>query len=353
MAADSGMWGKRTQGDGMSKKRMLRGVVIAAGAGVAALASASAGIGYYVARRLTEPVPSSYLDDFTMTPFETGVEWEDVRIATANEARPLVGWWFPRPETDRVIVGCAGYRGSKSDLIGIGSALWRAGFNVLLFDYHGHGAGRGAPITLAHRELHDFFAALDYAIQRVPHARIGVIGFSMGGAIAILGAAQRPEVSVIVADSPFATHADVVSHNVQRVIRIPGQPFAAISDYFLERSAGYRGRDVSPLRVVDQLAGRPLLLIHGTDDDMIPVSHAHRLFEAAREPKELWLAPGVNHCGAYFIDRVAYCGRVVDFFEQGLTSAAPIALPIRSAVPSAEPIEPIELVEPIEPEQSA
>jgi fermentation-respiration switch protein FrsA (DUF1100 family) len=177
-------------------------------------------------------------------------------------------------------------------------------------------------VTLAYRELHDFFAALDYAQRRVEHARIGVFGFSMGAAIAILGAAQRPEVRAVMADSPFATHADVVSHNVQRAIRIPGQPFAAISDYFLARSAGYRGRDVAPLRVVDQLAPRPLLLIHGTDDDMIPVSHAYRLYDAARDPKELWIAPGANHCGAYFLDRPAYCQRVAAFFERALAAQA-------------------------------
>ncbi len=312
-------------------RRIWRSVAVAAGLSAAALASASAGMGYYVARKLTAPNPIGPMDDFTMTPFETGVDWEDIRIPTANPERPLVGWWFPRPETKRVIIGCAGYRGSKSDLIGIGSALWRAGFNVLLFDYHGHGAYRGSPVTLAFRELHDFFAALDYTLDRVPGARIGLIGFSMGGAIAILGAAQRPEVRVVVADSPFATHHDVVSHNIQQVIRIPGQPFAAISDYFLLRSAGYRGRDVAPLRVVNKLAGRPLLLIHGDDDGMIPISHAHRLFAAAHEPKELWIAPGANHCGAYFLDRPAYCQRVINFFAQGLERQEPAGTSLRQA----------------------
>ncbi len=305
----------------MAKRVLLRRAALAAGVGAAALASVSAGMGYYVARKLTEPIPPSYMDDFTMTPFETGIAWEAIRIPTANAERPLLGWWFPRPETDRVIIGCTGYRGSKSDLIGIGSALWRAGFNVLLFDYHGHGAGRGARVTLAYRELHDFYAALDYTQRRMPQARIGVIGFSMGAAIAILGAAQRPAVRAVVADSPFATHADVVSYNVQRVIHLPGQPFAAISDYFLERSAGYRGRDVAPLRVVGQLAPRPLLLIHGNDDTMIPVNHAHRLYAAARAPKELWIAPGANHCGAYFLDRPTYCQRVTAFFAQALAGA--------------------------------
>ncbi len=310
--------------------RLVRGVAIAAGVSAATLASASAGIGYYVAHRLTKPNPSSYLDDFHMTPFETGVDWEDVRIHTAGEGRPLVGWWFPQANTNRVIIGCAGYRGSKSDLIGIGSALWRAGFNVLLFDYHGHGTGRGAPVTLGYREVHDFHAALDYALARVPNAQVGVIGFSMGGAVAILGAAQRPEVQVVVADSPFATHADVVAYNVQRVIHMPGQPFAAISDYFLERNAGYRSRDVSPLAMISQIAPRPLLLMHGTADEMIPVSHAHRLYEAASEPKELWITEGANHCGAYFLDRPGYCNRVVNFFEHGFDERRePLQLPVQ------------------------
>jgi len=304
------------------RKRLARGVAIAAGVGAATLASVSAGMGYYVARRLTEPTPISFMDDFTMTPYETGVEYEDVHIPTANPERPLVGWWFPRPASNEVIITCAGYRGSKSDLLGLGSALWRAGFNVLLFDYHGHGANHGVPITLAYRELHDFYAALDYTLARVSHAHIGVQGFSMGAAIAILGAATRPEVRVVVADSPFASHSDVVSHAVQRVIHLPGQPFATISDYFLMHSAGYRGRDVAPIRVVDRLAPRPLLLIHGTDDDMIPVNHAYRLFEAAREPKELWIASGANHCGAYFLDRPAYCQRVIRFFHAGLADDA-------------------------------
>lgn len=305
------------------RKRLARGVAIAAGVGAATLASVSAGMGYYVARKLTAPTPISFMDDFTMTPYETGVDYEDVRIPTANPERPLVGWWFPRPTTNEVIIACAGYRGSKSDLLGIGSAFWRAGFNTLLFDYHGHGANHGVPVTLAYRELHDFYAALEYTLARVPGARIGVQGFSMGAAIAILGAATRPEVRAVVADSPFASHTDVVSYAVQRVIHLPGQPFAAISDYFLLHSAGYRGRDVAPLRVIHALAGRPLLLIHGSDDDMIPVSHAYRLFDAAHEPKALWIGQGANHCGTYFLDRRAYCQRVINFFHAALASEQP------------------------------
>src|SRR5690349_2385086 len=82
-------------------------------------------------------------------------------------------------------------RASKAQLVGIGSMIWRAGFNVLLFDYRGHGSDLGAPVTLGFREMNDFFAALDYTLGRMPDARIGVFGGSMGAAIAIMGSAQR------------------------------------------------------------------------------------------------------------------------------------------------------------------
>jgi fermentation-respiration switch protein FrsA (DUF1100 family) len=298
-------------------KRVLSGIALAAGAG-AAVAVAGAGVGYYVARVLTAPKRPGPLDDYVMTPFETGVRSEDIRIPTGQAERTLDGWWFPRPETDRVIIGLTGYRGAKSELIGIGSALWRAGFNVLLFDYHGHGAGRGAPVTLAYRELHDVYAALNYVLRRVPSARVGMIGFSMGAALAILAAATRPEIQAVVADSPFATHADVVSHSITRATHLPGRPFLAATDYFLARRAGYRSRDVAPLRVVGQIAPRPLLLIHGTEDRTIPVGHTQRLYAAAGGPKQLWLAEGADHCGAYFLDRLAYCQRVTTFFARAL-----------------------------------
>lgn len=320
------------------RQRFLRRAALIGGAGAAALIAASAGLGYYVAWTLTAPKRPSHLDSYVVTPFETGVPAEDIRIPTETPQRTLEGWWFPRPETDRVIITCTGYRGSKSDMIGIGSALWRAGFNVLLFDYHGHGAGHGAPVTLAYRELRDFDAALNYALARVPNARLGAIGFSMGAAVAVQGAARRPEVRAVVADSPFATHADVVAHNVERVTRLGGAPIARIADVFLERLAGYVSSDVEPLRAAPQIAPRPLLLIHGSDDEMIPVSHAYRMFAAAKEPKELWISQGANHCGTYFLDRPRYCQRVTAFFEQALgATSAPVQLHERAEHPLTSP----------------
>lgn len=300
---------------------------IAGGAALGTLGAA-----YYVARQVTRPERPSLQDGYVMSPFETGVDYEDISFAPQRGEHMVEGWWFSRPESRRVIVACTGYRGSKSLLIGIGTALWRAGYNVLLFDYHGHGTGRGAPVTLGYREMHDFFGALNYAHKRVEHAQIGVIGYSMGASIAIMGSAKRQEVRAVVADSPFASHLDVVAHNVSRVLHVSGRPISLLADYFLSSIAGYRGRDVEPVREVAAIAPRPILVIHGTADTMIPFEHAKMVYEAARQPKELWIGEGAEHCGTYFLDRPAYCARVAEFFEGAFASdTQPAKTPVIAA----------------------
>src|SRR5207253_3221554 len=85
---------------------------------------------------------------------------------------------------------------------------------------------------------------------------------------------------------------------------------------------GYRVRDVEPLREVGLIAPRPLLLIHGEADSVTDPRDSRVLFDAAGEPKELWVTPGVEHCGTYFIDRAYYCARIATFFRQALEAPA-------------------------------
>jgi fermentation-respiration switch protein FrsA (DUF1100 family) len=293
-------------------------------AAVSAVATSGAllgtvGLAYYVAHVLTAPRRrKSPMDDYVMTPYETGADFEEVTFAPLSGEHVLHGWWLSRPQSDQVVIGCHGYRGSKSELIGIATILWRAGFNVLIFDFYGHGAAAGSNVTLGYREVQDLSAAIDYVLERIPSARIGVIGYSMGASVAIMGSARRPEVRCVLADSPFARHRDVVAHNVQRVTHLSGKAIALLADQFLFYMAGYHSSDVEPVRDVASLAPRPLFVIHGTADSTIPVEQAIEVYRAAEQPKELWLAEGAGHCGAYFQDRSFYSARAVGFFLQYL-----------------------------------
>jgi fermentation-respiration switch protein FrsA (DUF1100 family) len=217
-----------------------------------------------------------------------------------------------------VVIGSHGHSGSKDDLLGIGTSAWRAGFNVLLFDYRGRGDSDPWPHTLISREVDDLLAAVAYARARVDGSRIGVVGFSMGAAVAIMAAAREPAIAALVADSSFTAVADVVAYGVRRTLGIPPAPLVRAADEVLARRHGYRFTLARPIDVVSAIAPRPILIVHGADDSTVPVDQAHQLFAAAGQPKQLWVAEGAEHCGGYFTDREGYCSRVNAFFAEHL-----------------------------------
>ena len=288
-------------------------------AGATALGAAGLVLGAaaYATTRLNVRTPETFMSAYTFSPFETQVAgYEEIELRTADGLR-LSGWWLPNPPSRRVVVGLAGHRSPKSDLLGIGSGLWRAGNNVLLFDWRSRGASEVAQHSLAYYELRDAEAAVAYAVERVPRAGLGLMGYSMGASVAILLAAREPRVAAVVADSPFTGIADVIAHGAAR-LRLPARLVVPAADMLNGWRYGYRFDAVRPIEAVAAISPRPLLLVHGDADSLIPVSHAHALFEAAREPKQLWIVPGAEHCGGYFADRLGYVGRVAAFFEDHL-----------------------------------
>jgi fermentation-respiration switch protein FrsA (DUF1100 family) len=290
-------------------------------AGATALGAAGVLVGAaaYATARINLRAPETFFSEYTFSPFETQVDgYEEVTLTTADGLR-LSAWWLPRPDSRRVIIGLAGHRSPKSDLLGIGSGLWRAGNNVLLFDWRSRGQSDVAQHSLAYYELRDAEAAVAYIFKRMPEARLGLMGYSMGASVAILLAAREPRVSAIAADSPFTGIAEVVAHGAAQ-LRLPPRLVVPMADRLTGWRYGYRFGAVRPIEAVAAISPRPLLLIHGDADSLIPVSHAHELFAAAREPKQRWIVERAGHCGSYFADRPGYIARVAAFFEQYLES---------------------------------
>lgn len=252
--------------------------------------------------------------NYTFTPFEVRAPSEDVTF-TAADGVSLAGWWLDQPASSTVVVCAHGHRGNKADMLGIGSGLWRAGHSVLLFDFRGNGDSGDGPQSLAHHEQRDLSAALDLVRERRPDARIAVVSFSMGASTAILTAAQDSRIEALVADSPFATLSDVVATGYRRH-RLPSEPLIPIADLANRLRYGYAFSEVRPLDRIGAISPRPLLLLHGTNDRVIPYDHALQLAAAAAPgPVELITFDGADHCGGYFADRAAYIALVADFLD--------------------------------------
>jgi fermentation-respiration switch protein FrsA (DUF1100 family) len=281
-------------------------------------------VGLYIVETLTRPKRSTNMFDlYTFSPFEFNLPGEEVAFPPLYGEHLVSGWYVPHAQATSTIIICPGYRGKRSDVLGMCSHLWNAGHNVLVFEYYGHGSIVGTPVTLGYREINDFLGAVAYAKERAPQTRLGALGYSMGGSVAIMAAARSSEIEALVADSAFATHKSAVEYAVRRTLHMPFAIFDWATDLLLWLRAGYHFHQVEPLRDINRIAPRPVFLIHGMKDSIVDPKDAPRLYAAASDPKELWLLPDVDHCGAYFADRVAYTRKVVDFFDLYLRKLQP------------------------------
>lgn len=288
---------------------MRRLITAAAGSLAAGVGLGAVGVAGYTAWSLNGP--RRPWPDYAFTPFEVRADSEDVGFVSGDGVR-LSGWWLDNPSSDTVVVCAHGHRGTKSDMLGIGSGLWRAGHTVLLFDFRGNGDSGDGPQSLSHHEQADLRAAIDLVATRRPDAHIAVVAFSMGASTAILEGATDPRVERFVLDSPFATMSDVVAANLRRY-GLPGRPIVPLADLVNRLRYGYGFTAVRPLDAIADLAPRPVLLLHGTADRVIPYHHALQLADAAGPACTLVTFDGVDHCGGYFEDRPGYISRVAAF----------------------------------------
>ncbi len=303
----------------------LKQVFVGSLGGSLGVASVLVGVAAYIVNTLTRPKQiDNFADLYTFTPFELNLPAEEVSFPPSRGDHQVSGWYFPHSEATATVLVCPGYRGRRSDVLGMSGQLWKAGYNVLAFEYYGHGTVVGKSVTLGYREMNDFLGAVAYAKQRAPQTRLGAVGYSMGASIAIMATARTPEIEALVADSGFATHRSAIAYTVLRTIHLPFAPFDWLTDLLLWLRAGYHFNQVEPLRDIGRIAPRPVLIIHGLKDSLVDPKDAKLLYAAANEPKELWLEPNADHCGIYFEDRAAYVKRVIGFLDRYLQKNSPL-----------------------------
>ncbi len=258
------------------------------------------------------------------TPADCGLPFTEAAFP-ARDGTPLHGYWIPPPDTTAsagpapAIIICSGYNGSLDADVPHAPALHRAGFGVLLFDFRGHGRSGGDCVSLGYHERGDVLGAVDWLVAQ-DVTRVGLLGFSMGGATAISAAPDHPAVAAVVADGAYAEVKTVIAGGLRE--RYKTGALTSLLTWGILQAAGWRvGADLpraEPLRHVARLAPRALLLIHGANDTYVPLDSVRRLYRAAHAPKALWVVPEAGHRAAYPARPQEYERRVVAFFWQHL-----------------------------------
>jgi fermentation-respiration switch protein FrsA (DUF1100 family) len=201
--------------------------------------------------------------------------------------------------------------------------LHRRGYGVLLSTLRAHDDSEGDLITFGRLEMGDLAAwyAFVRAQPGVDASRIGLLGNSMGGTLAIQFAARTPGVAAVVAHSPFSSLPDTLETSVRFFTGLPPYPFAPIIAFWAERMAGIRLEDVDAKPWIRQLSPRPIFLLQGGADVVVSPDAGQRLFEAAAEPKELWFDPKVGHAAFDGVRALEYERRVGGFFDRYLRAS--------------------------------
>jgi dipeptidyl aminopeptidase/acylaminoacyl peptidase len=255
----------------------------------------------------------------TRTPADWGVKrWEEVRFA-ASDGLQLEGWFIPPdPRGDRAtLIFVHGLNANRGELLDEAVMLAAHGYGALLLDLRNHGRSQGTITTLGYSEVEDVRGAMDYLLTRpeVNPERIGLVGNSMGGATVIRAAARISQARVVVAQSAFASLTDDVAQGVRTLAGLPSFPFAPLIVWLGECETGVNLRQVRPIDDVGQIAPRAILFIHGEQDATIHVSNSLRLYQAAGEPKALYLIPGAGHGELLEADPIEFERRVVGFLD--------------------------------------
>ena len=147
-----------------------------------------------------------------LIPSDLGLKYEEVTFKSADGIK-LSGWLIPNNKTKTTIIIMHGYPADKANLLGAAEFLAKD-FNVFLFDFRSFGKSEGKYTTVGLLEKNDLIGAIEYLEKEKNINKIGLYGFSLGGAVALM--ASHKNVKAIVTDSAYAK----LSHMVEYMYRI-------------------------------------------------------------------------------------------------------------------------------------
>jgi uncharacterized protein len=250
------------------------------------------------------------------TPDALQLKYQDVWLpvpTTTGDPEYVHGWWIPGPNTPLSKEGLGGvvlYLHGNGLNIGANvehaNRFHHLGLSVLLVDYRGYGQSKGN-FPSESQVYEDANIAWDYLVKErgIQPQEIYIYGHSLGGAIAIDLAVRHPEAAASIVEGSFTSTRQMVDFQKGLFWMFP-------IDLLLRQR-------FDSISKVDRLQ-MPVLFIHGTADTVVPVEMSHQLFDAAPEPKQLYIVPDGGHNNLAQFAGTQYLQKVRQFLEDASTA---------------------------------
>ncbi len=232
----------------------------------------------------------------------------------------LQGWFLPSGASDKTVIFAHGYGKNRlqEDVPGLELArvLGRSGYNILMFDFRGCGESGGELTSIGQYEKDDLIGAVDFMKKTGrPGEHVGVLGFSMGAATAILAAAEDSRIEAVVADAPFADLENYLKENLPVWSDLPAFPFTPLILNLMPPVLRLDPQKVSPVSVIRKIKA-PILFIHGASDPDIPAADSEELYRTSSAGNSLWIVPGAKHVGSFRRQPEEYTRRILELLKQ-------------------------------------
>ena len=235
----------------------------------------------------------------------------------------IAGWLIHGQAGQGAVLLLHGVRSDRRQMVGRARFLKEAGYSVLLIDLPSHGESCGERISFGVDEADGVRSALDYLARQLPGEKIGAIGVSLGAASLVLSRPQ-PAPAAMVLESMFPTIREAVLDRMRLRLGPLGEALAPLLLWQLPLRLGVGPDRIRPIAELPLLHA-PVLIADGADDPRTTLAETERLFDAANDPKLLWIVAGAAHQDLFAFDPATYEAMVRSFLARYLRSAGTAA----------------------------
>ncbi len=219
-------------------------------------------------------------------------------------------------KTDRWVIILHGYQSDENESLKIARHFYDNGINILTYNLRAHGKSEGKYIGMGFLDKDDLFLWTEFIVNKNANAKIIYHGTSMGGATVLFASGlPLPEnVTGIISDCAYADVWEIFSGELKNRFSLPDFPILYIADIIGRIKASYSIKNASVVEAVKK-AKVPILFIHSTSDDFVPVSMAKLLYDAHSGEKDLYIVNGVNHTEAKYANIIVYYETIFNFLK--------------------------------------
>ncbi len=246
------------------------------------------------ARNLTHN-PVSERFPLEVTPADVHLEYKDVTVL--NEKKMLLHGWYVPPKNGAVIMLIHGYKFNRGSLIEEAEIFVRHGYGVLFCTIRAQDINEGELLTFGLREMPDFDAWYRFLEEKEGIRNVAMFGESLGGFIALHYASINKDIKAVATHSAFSSMEDTIDTSIKFFTGLPPFPFSPMIQFWAEREIDGHIEELDAKKWISQISPRAVFIMHGGSDKIVSPESGELLYEAAKEPKELWFEPELGHGG--------------------------------------------------------